>query len=97
MTRVILLDKCAACGKCVEVCPVDCIQGGLKDNPEWNKYYIDPATCTDCGACEPECPVSAIVPESEVAGDESDSILKNSDFFEKGPGYSVDDTNTKSE
>ena len=47
---------------CVDVCPVDCIQGG----PDHDQMYIDPATCIDCDACVPECPVEAIFADNNV-------------------------------
>ena len=62
---------------CVDVCPVDCIQGG----PNEEQMYIDPVTCTDCAACEPVCPVSAIFIESAVPGKWQSFILKNANFF----------------
>jgi ferredoxin len=62
---------------CVDVCPVDCIQGG----PNEEQMYIDPVTCTDCAACEPVCPVSAIFVESEVPAKWQSFIAKNANFF----------------
>ena len=62
---------------CVDVCPVDCIQGG----PNEEQMYIDPVTCTDCAACEPVCPVSAIFAESDVPDKWQSFILKNANFF----------------
>lgn len=47
-------DKCTACGKCKEVCPVEAIAKGEK------KYTIDPETCVSCGQCVDECPAEAI-------------------------------------
>ncbi len=62
---------------CVDVCPVDCIQGG----PGAEQMYIDPAVCIDCGACEPVCPVSAIFYEEAVPQKWQSFIKKNADFF----------------
>jgi NAD-dependent dihydropyrimidine dehydrogenase PreA subunit len=62
---------------CVDVCPVDCIQGG----PDEEQMYIDPAACTDCGACEPVCPVSAIFYEPDVPPKWQGFIAKNAEFF----------------
>ncbi|PJI06965.1 MULTISPECIES: FAD-binding protein [Clostridium] len=48
--------KCKGCGKCLEVCPEDCIEG--------KKGYIsmiDEFDCTKCGKCIDECPNNAIV------------------------------------
>ena len=64
---------------CVDVCPVDCIQGG----PDHEQMYIDPQTCTDCGACLPVCPVSAIFFEPEVPEKWHSFIIRNADFFKK--------------
>ena len=50
-----ILDKCTACGKCKEVCPVEAIAAGEK------KYVIDPETCVSCGQCVDVCPAEAIV------------------------------------
>ncbi|HLG14499.1 MAG TPA: ferredoxin family protein [Blastocatellia bacterium] len=62
---------------CVDVCPVDCIQGG----PAESQTYIDPKTCIDCAACEPACPVSAIFAEADVPAKWENYIAKNADFF----------------
>ena len=62
---------------CVDVCPVDCIQGG----PDEPQMYIDPVACIDCAACEPACPVSAIFSEAEVPARWQPFIKKNADFF----------------
>ena len=51
--------KCQGCGKCIEVCPVNCIQG--------KKGYIsmiDEFDCTKCGKCIDECPEQAIIKTS---------------------------------
>jgi len=50
-------NDCTACGKCVEICPVDAIK---IDN---DVAVIDPEECTDCGACVDECPVECITLE----------------------------------
>ncbi|HYM01085.1 MAG TPA: 4Fe-4S dicluster domain-containing protein, partial [Blastocatellia bacterium] len=62
---------------CVDVCPVDCIQGG----PNAEQMYIDPVVCTDCAACEPVCPVSAIFIEADVPQKWKHFIRKNAEFF----------------
>jgi len=62
---------------CVDVCPVDCIQGG----PHQEQMYIDPLTCIDCDACVPACPVSAIFAEHNVPAKWRDYISKNAEFF----------------
>ena len=50
-----ITEDCAACGSCVDECPVGAITSG-------DIYKIDAGTCTDCGACVDCCPVEAIVP-----------------------------------
>ena len=62
---------------CVDVCPVDCIQGG----PNQEQMYIDPVTCIDCGLCEPACPVSAIFVEAQVPLKWQSFVEKNAAFF----------------
>ena len=56
---------------CVDVCPVDCIQGG----PDQPQMYIDPA------ACIPACPVDAIFAEADVPAKWERYIAKNAEFF----------------
>ncbi|BAL99858.1 MULTISPECIES: 4Fe-4S dicluster domain-containing protein [Caldilinea] len=86
MTHVIT-SLCIRDGACVEVCPVECIVPGPKDDPDWPFFYIDPDTCIDCGACVPECPVEAIFPEEEVPPEFEADIELNAAFFQEGPGY----------
>ena len=49
-------EKCIGCTKCARVCPVQCIQGALRD-----VHFIDESKCIACGACYKACPVNAIV------------------------------------
>ena len=49
-------DTCIGCTKCKKVCPVDCIEGKIKDT-----HVIDQDTCIACGACYEACPVDAIL------------------------------------
>jgi ferredoxin len=87
MTHIIT-TLCTRQGDCVEVCPVDCIVPGAKDDPDWAKYfYIDPDTCIDCGACVPVCPPEAIFPEEDVPAEYEADIKMNYDYFGEGPGY----------
>ena len=64
---------------CVDVCPVDCIQGTAKDE----QMYIDPAECIDCAACEPVCPVSAIFAQQVVPTKWHGYIQKNAAYFKR--------------
>ncbi len=87
MTHVIT-TICIRDGACVEVCPVECIVPGPKDDPQWGKYfYIDPDTCIDCGACVPECPVEAIFPEEDLPPEYANDAEMNAAYFREGPGY----------
>ena len=49
-------DKCKGCTKCKRNCPVDAIQGEIKQ-----LHVIDTAKCIKCGACIDGCPFKAIV------------------------------------
>lgn len=49
-------EDCAACGSCIDECPVGAISAG-------DIYVIDAAACTDCGTCADACPVGAIEQE----------------------------------
>jgi ferredoxin len=94
----IIGNKCVSCidTSCVNVCPVDCINGPLRmddigtdiknateEQKQGLQLYINPNNCINCGACVPECPVDAIYRNEEEAiplGDEI-SIHKNYEFF----------------
>ena len=78
---------------CVEVCPVDCIEGpidikeiqGTPDDERPVKLasiqlFINPEECINCGACEPECPVEAIYEEEEVPSKWEHFIDLNANF-----------------
>ena len=81
MTHTIT-QLCTREGDCVEVCPVDCIIPGPKNDPVWGKlFWIDPDTCIDCGACVPVCPPEAIFPEEDVPPEQQAFIAKNKDVF----------------
>ena len=48
-------EKCKGCTKCAKVCPMDAINGALKQ-----PHSIDPEKCVNCGACVSSCPFGAI-------------------------------------
>lgn len=51
-----ITDKCIGCTKCARNCPVNCIEGKVKE-----KQVIDTAKCIKCGNCMNVCPVKAVV------------------------------------
>ena len=62
---------------CVDVCPVDCIDGG-DDDPQ---LYINPEDCIDCTLCVDACPVDAIFSEDDLPDEWSEFIEVNEKFF----------------
>jgi len=50
----VISEKCTACGKCKEVCPVEAISKGEKI------YVIDEDKCVSCGQCVDACEFGAI-------------------------------------
>lgn len=78
----LVTDECIRCKHmdCVAVCPVDCFYEGE------NMLVIKPDECIDCGVCEPECPVDAIVPDTELEGDELTKWMTvNTEYSELWP------------
>lgn len=55
-TIVIKEELCKGCSKCARTCPVQAIEGEIK-----NPYKIDQAKCVKCNACLDSCPFKAIV------------------------------------
>ncbi|MBO7225691.1 MAG: 4Fe-4S binding protein [Bacteroidales bacterium] len=51
-----ITDNCAACGTCIDECPVGAISEG-------DIYVIDAEKCISCGTCADVCPMEAIQPE----------------------------------
>ena len=94
----IIVNKCVGvCDTaCVEVCPVDCINGPLSvtdrgaevekmtdEEKKGLQLYINPVDCINCGACVPECPVEAIYMDEEeaIAEGELEAVQKNYKFY----------------
>lgn len=78
----LVTDNCIRCKHmdCVSVCPVDCFYEGE------NMLVIKPDECIDCGVCEPECPVDAIVPDTDLKGEELQKWLHiNTEYAELWP------------
>lgn len=74
-TRPFIKAKhCIACGRCLEICPVEAIS--YKET----KAHIDQSTCIGCGDCMAVCPVKA------VALDWGTELM---DFMEKMTEYAL--------
>lgn len=50
-----ITDKCIGCTKCARNCPVNCIDGKVKE-----KHVINTSKCIKCGNCMNVCPVKAV-------------------------------------
>ncbi len=53
---VVIPELCKGCTKCARNCPVNAIEGTVKQ-----PHVIDTAKCIKCGACVDNCPFKAIV------------------------------------
>jgi Fe-S-cluster-containing hydrogenase component 2 len=62
MSVVVNQEKCAGCGVCIEVCPVQAISLNLR-----RKAQINREKCLECGRCARECPNQAIELTPETA------------------------------
>ena len=49
-------DNCIGCTKCKKVCPVECIEGKVKE-----VHVIDQDKCISCGACYDVCKFNAVI------------------------------------
>jgi len=49
-------EKCIGCTACARVCPVDCIEGKVKE-----LHVIDESKCIKCGACYDACKFDAVI------------------------------------
>ncbi len=56
VTYNVIADKCKGCTICARVCPVNAIEGSVK-----NPHVIDKNKCIKCGACVEKCKFNAIV------------------------------------
>ena len=76
-------NKCAACGRCIEVCPQSAVYPDKKYG-----YLSDPAKCDGCGQCTRECYYSAreIVGSYYSVDELMREIVKDIHFFEESGG-----------
>lgn len=51
-----ITSDCIGCTKCARNCPVNCIDGKVKE-----RHVIDTSACIKCGNCEAVCPVNAVI------------------------------------
>ncbi|MDO5707306.1 MAG: NADH-quinone oxidoreductase subunit NuoF [Andreesenia angusta] len=51
-----ITDNCIGCTKCARNCPVNCIDGKVKE-----KHIINTEACIKCGNCQTVCPVGAVI------------------------------------
>ena len=76
-------NKCAACGRCIELCPKDAVYL----DKEYG-YLSNPAKCDGCGLCVKECYNSAreIVGSYYTVDELMSEIVKDVHFFEESGG-----------
>ncbi|MCF7924302.1 MAG: NADH-quinone oxidoreductase subunit NuoF [Candidatus Izimaplasma sp.] len=48
--------KCVGCTKCAKACPVECIEGKIRE-----PHIINESECIACGSCYEVCPVNAVI------------------------------------
>jgi len=54
------IDKCQACGECVETCPNEVIIIVEEDGKKYTVFSGDPDDCIGCMSCEAVCEEDAI-------------------------------------
>ncbi|WP_338764890.1 4Fe-4S dicluster domain-containing protein [Bernardetia sp. ABR2-2B] len=88
------IDDCIVCNKCVEVCPVNCIEidairgteqvGRASDGSPIRfyaaKFDIDMAKCCFCGLCTVVCPTECLTMTKEFDFSETDISKMNYEF-----------------
>jgi electron transfer flavoprotein alpha subunit len=49
------VEKCSACGKCIDICPMEVIV--LKEG----KAFVETQNCNNCKICMRACPENAFI------------------------------------
>ena len=54
------IDKCEACGDCVDTCPSEAIAIVEEDGKKYAMYTGEPDDCLGCYSCEEVCEEGAV-------------------------------------
>jgi NAD-dependent dihydropyrimidine dehydrogenase PreA subunit len=54
------MDKCQACGDCVDTCPTEAIALVEEDGKKYAMFSGDPDDCLGCLSCEEVCEEGAV-------------------------------------
>jgi NAD-dependent dihydropyrimidine dehydrogenase PreA subunit len=54
------MDKCQACGDCVDTCPAESIAIVEEDGKKYAMFSGDPDDCLGCMSCEEVCEEGAV-------------------------------------
>jgi NAD-dependent dihydropyrimidine dehydrogenase PreA subunit len=54
------VDKCQACGDCVDTCPTEAIAVVEEDGEKYAMFSGDPDDCLGCLSCEEVCEEGAV-------------------------------------
>lgn len=56
-----LENSCDSCGKCVEVCPTNCLVVEGEEGKSPSRFELKIQNCISCSLCEEVCPAEAII------------------------------------
>lgn len=73
---------CAACGKCVEVCPNGCHQAGA------GRHVLNRAACSTCGRCAAVCATGAleIIGKTATVDQLMEEVIRDKPYYEASDG-----------
>jgi len=54
------VDKCEACGDCVDACPNELMALVEDDGKKYAMFKVDPDDCIGCYSCESSCEQGAV-------------------------------------